>query len=114
MKNIFMSCNMTKAMKDFIFSYFCTEEPMDFIVKEAAMSLEIENEMWPDLVYCSFCSKIFHSNVSFKSPDNSKRSEEGFIFRFRPPPIITMPFPVGDEIIVDPRSANGSLGPRKF
>ena len=50
---------------------------MDFIVKEAAMSLEIENEMWSSLVNCSFCSKIFHSNVSSKLPDNSKKYEEG-------------------------------------
>ena len=49
---------------------------MEFIVKVAAMSLEIENETWTYLGCCSFCSKIFHSNVSSKSPDNSKRSEE--------------------------------------
>ena len=86
---------------------------MDFVVRVAAMSLEIENEIWQHLACCSFCSKIFHSNVSSESPDNSKRSEEGSQFRFRPP-IIKTPFSVGEETIVDPNSANGSLGPRKF
>ena len=100
-------------MKKFILFYFCTEEPMDFVVRVATMSLEIENEIWRALGYCSFCSKIFHSNVSSESPDNSKRSEEYSKFCFRPP-IITTPFSVGEEIIVDIDSANGSLGPRKF
>ena len=82
---------------------------MDFVVKVAAISLEMENETWRDLGCCSFCSKIFHSNVSIESPDNSKRSEEYPI-----PPIITTPFSVGEEIIVDLDSTNGSLGPRNF
>ena len=86
---------------------------MDFVVKVAAISLEMENETWEVLGCCSFCSKIFHSNVSSESPDNSKRSEEASKPFFRPP-IITTPFSVGEEIIVDPYSANGSLGPRKF
>ena len=86
---------------------------MDFIVKVAAMSLEMENETWAYLGYCSFCSKNFHPNVFFESPDNSKRSEEALKLCFQPP-IITMPFSVGEEIIVDPHSINGSLGPRKF
>ena len=86
---------------------------MEFVVKVAAMSLEIENEMWPYLGYCSFCSKIFHSNVSIESPDNSKRSEEYSPKDFSPP-IITMLFSMREEIIVDSSSANGSLGPRKF
>ena len=100
-------------MSNFILLYFCTEEPIDFVVKVAAMSLEIENETWRPLGFCSFCSKIFHSNVSSESPDNSKRSEEySPLFFF--PPIITTPFSVGEEIIVDIPSANGSLGPRIF
>ena len=86
---------------------------MDFEVKVAAMSLEMENETWKDLGCCSFCSKIFHSNVSIESPDNSKRSEEHFPEDFRPP-IITMLFSKREEIIVDSSSANGSLGPRKL
>ena len=87
---------------------------MDFEVKVAAISLEMENEIWRYLGCCSFCSKIFHSNVSTDSPDNSKRSEEHspkFCFS---PPIITTPFSVGEEIIVDASRAIGSLGPRKF
>ena len=87
---------------------------MDFIVKVTAMLLEIENEMWLCLGYCSFFSKIFHFNVSKESPDNSKRSEDNGPKLFFCPPIITMPFSVGEETIVDPNSANGSLGPRKF
>ena len=87
---------------------------MEFVVKVAAMSLEMENETWPDLGCCSFCSKIFHSNDSSESPDNSKRSEEYSKKSFFQPLIITTPFSVGEEIIVDPYSANGSLGPRKF
>ena len=91
---------------------------MDFIVKEAAMSLEIEIETWLYLVYCSFCSKIFHSNVSKESPDNSKRSDTYYIlvlFSIIPlPPIIKTPFSVGENIIVDPYMANGSLGPKVF
>ena len=87
---------------------------MDFVVKVVAMSLEIENETWSYLECCNFCSKIFHFNVSCESPDNSKSLEERPLkFRFQPP-IITTPFSVGEEIIVDPCSANGSLGPRKF
>ena len=87
---------------------------MDFIVKEAAMSLEIENETWSSLVNCSFCS-----NVSSKLLDNSQRYVEGLnegftTFWFTPPPIITIPLSEGDKIIVDPHSANGSLGPRNF
>lgn len=78
------------------------------------MSLEMENETWKDLGCCSFCSKIFHSNVSLESPDNSKRLEEYSPILFFLPPITTTPFSVGEEIIVDPCSANGSLGPRKF
>ena len=87
---------------------------MEFVVKIAAMPLEIENETCPDLGCCSFCSKIFHSNVSSESPDNSKRSEEFSLKVCFQPPIITTPFSVGEEIIVDERSTNGSLGPRKF
>ena len=49
---------------------------MDFVVKVVAMSLEMGNETWALLGCCSSCSKIFHFNVSFESPDNSKRSEE--------------------------------------
>ena len=86
---------------------------MDFVVKVAAMSLEIENETWQFLGCCSFCSKIFHFNVACESADNSKRSEEYWFKFFFQPPIITTPFPVGEEIIVDPCSAIGSLGPRK-
>ena len=86
---------------------------MDFIVRVAAMLLEMENERWLILGYCSFCSKIFHVNVSFECPDNSKRSEEAFQFCSRPP-IITTPLSVGEEIIVDSLSPIGSLGPRKF
>ena len=86
---------------------------MDFVVKVAAISLEMENETWEDLGCCSFCSKIFHSNVSCESPDNSKRSEEFPNGCFKPP-IITTPFSVGEEIIVDAYRAIGSLGPRKF
>ena len=89
---------------------------MDFLVKVAAMSLDIENETWPLLGYCSFCSKIFHSNVS---SDNSKRSGENTLFDLNnpnafQPPIITMLFSKREEIIVDSSSANGSLGPTKF
>ena len=86
---------------------------MDLVVKVAAMSLEIENETWRYLGCCSFCSKIFHSNVSSESPDNSKRSEECPKLYFQPL-IITTPFSVGEEIIVDAYRAIGSLGPRKF
>ena len=86
---------------------------MDFVVKVAAIPLEIENETWPYLGCCSFCSKIFHSNVSIESPDNSKRSEEHFPKNVLPP-IITMLFSMREEIILDSSSANGSLGPRKF
>ena len=76
-----------------------------------AMSLEMENVTWEYLGYCSFCSKNFHPNVFFESPDNSKISEEAFILCLYPP-IIRMPFPVGDGIIVDPQSIYGSLGPK--
>ena len=86
---------------------------MDLVVKVAAMPLEMENETWKALGCCSFCSKIFHFNVSCESPDNSKRSEESSKFCLLPP-IITTPFSVGEEIIVDPNSPNGSLGPIKF
>ena len=86
---------------------------MDFEVKVAAISLEMENETWEVLGCCSFCSKNFHFNVSCESPDNSKRSEEYSKLCFFLP-IITTPFSVGEEIIVDASSANGSLGPRKF
>ena len=58
------------------------EEPMDFIVKVAAISLEMENDTWKDLGCCSFCSKIFHFNVVCESPDNSKRSDEYSKFCF--------------------------------
>ena len=87
---------------------------MDFIVKVAAMSLVIESDMWLALGCCSFFSKIFHFNVSKESPDNSKRSEDNGPKLFFCPPIITMPFSVGEEIIVDATSTNGSLGPRIF
>ena len=87
---------------------------MDFIVKVAAMSLDIESDMWSALGYCSFLSKIFHFNVSKESPDNSKRSEDNGPKLFFCPPIITMPFSVGEETIVDPNSENGSLGPEIF
>ena len=91
----------------------------------AAMSLEMENVTWNCLGCCSFCFKIFHSNVTCESPvedrvirvldtpDNSKRSEEYSPIFFLPP-IITTPFSVGEEIIVDPCRAIGSLGPIKF
>ena len=95
------------------FIYFLNLYKRDNGFRVAAMLLEMENETWKDLGCCSLCSKIFHSNVSSESPDNSKRSEDNPKFCFRPP-IITTPFSVGEEIIVDPYSANGSLGPRKF
>ena len=82
------------------------------MVKVAALSLEIENETWIHLGYCSFCSKIFHSNLSIESPDNSKKLQE-ILHPFKPP-ITTIPFSVGEEIIVDRFNANGSLGPRKL
>ena len=87
---------------------------MDFIVKVAAMSLEMENETWLYLGCWSFWSNIFHSNVSFESPDNSKISEEYSSKLCFLPPINMTPFAVGEEIIVDLNSVNGSLGPRKF
>ena len=87
---------------------------MEFVVKVVAMSLEMENETWNSLGCCSLCSKIFHSNVSSESPDNSKRSEEYSLKFCFQPPIITTPFSVGEEIIVDASRAIGSLGPRKF
>ena len=76
------------------------------------MSLEMGNVMWAYLGYCSFCSKNFHPNVSFESPDNSRISEEAFILCLYPP-IIRIPFPVGEGIMVDPHSIYGSLGPKK-
>ena len=100
-------------MQETLWWTFCMKEPMEFEVKVAAMSLEIENETWLNLGCCSFCSKTFHFNVSCESPDNSKRWEEFPKFCFRPP-ITTTPFSVGEEIIVDPNSPNGSLGPTKF
>ena len=103
-------------MQETLWWTFCMKEPMEFEVKVAAMSLEIENETWLNLGCCSFCSKTFHSNVSFECPDNSKIAEEYSSSKFgnRLPPIITTPFSVGEEIIVDPYRAKGSLGPRKF
>ena len=80
---------------------------MDF-----AISLEMGNVMWAYLGYCSFCSKNFHPNVFFESPDNSRISEEAFILCLYPP-IIRIPFPVGEGIMVDPHSIYGSLGPKK-
>ena len=84
---------------------------MDF-----AMSLEMGNVIWSDLGYCSFCCKNFHLNFFFESPDNSNISDEAMPTEARIlylyPPIIRMPFPVGEGIIVDPFSLNGSLGPK--